>query len=481
VTYNDINILIGARDAASGVLTRVGQRIRGFASSIFSLKGMLLAGLGGYGMTQILRNSLAAYGEEEQAVAKLSGVLRATGNAAGFTAEQLQEHASALQKMTTFGDEAILGAQSLLATFKEVKGETFTQATQAILDLSAVMEQDLKSSALMVGKALQDPVRGITALRRAGVSFNEEQQKTIKNLAETGRLAEAQEMILAELKSEVGGVANAMSKTATGAMQQFKNAAGDVFEKLGQALAPAIVMLANLVSQAMPAISSAFESVGNNIALACAYIETALDGWALHMDLVKAATRIFVDTVTREFQRLYKQSIQDTSNFLAKFGVAAKGLISGQTVEETIEAFKIIDQSYRDYFSEEEMGRLTEAELTHLKAFEEALAKVKNHYELNLPKAFEQFKFDLSLPVLKMDPTSEDVLREHTKALKNEPLVSRFLTRQPGSTVNVSNAWSKNERKLGELKVESRKHNVLLERLIQVVRDQNGTTLVYGG
>jgi hypothetical protein len=63
------------------------------------------------------------------------------------------------------------------------------------------MGTDMKGAAIQVGKALQDPVHGISALRRVGVNFNESQVETIKKLVETGQAAKAQGLILAELNT----------------------------------------------------------------------------------------------------------------------------------------------------------------------------------------------------------------------------------------------------------------------------------------
>jgi hypothetical protein len=361
VANEAINIVVAARDAASGVLARVGHGIRGLGASIFSIKGLLLTGLGGYGLTRILQSSLRAWGEQEQASAKLAGVLRATGGAAGFSAKQLEDHASALQKSTVYADEAIINAQAILSTFKEVRGDTFRRATESILDLSAVMGTDLAASAKMVGKALQDPAKGLTALRKAGVSFDEQQQKTIKGLAETGRLAEAQAMILAELRGKVGGVAEAMGNTATGSMQKFKNQLGEIGERIGQKMIPIFVVLADAVDKSLSYISGRFEDEGNNIGIACAYIQTALDGWIAHMGLVGTYATVMVDTFNRELKRVREGEIDDWSNAFAKLWVM---LTQGFATEHpnVRNAFKIIDQSYRNS-AEKLRNTLTEVEL----------------------------------------------------------------------------------------------------------------------
>ncbi|MEA3340116.1 MAG: phage tail length tape measure family protein, partial [Chloroflexota bacterium] len=106
------------------------------------------------------------YTVQEQAERKLAAVIRATGQAAGFTAGDMETMASSLQDVTTFGDEAILGMQSMLLTFKSIQGDALERTTELALDLSAAFGQDLQSSALQLGKALEDPKTGLTALRR---------------------------------------------------------------------------------------------------------------------------------------------------------------------------------------------------------------------------------------------------------------------------------------------------------------------------
>jgi len=183
------------------------------------------------------KESLEAFNKQQKAVAKLNAVLKATGRAAGFTSKQLQEQARDLQQITTFGDETIINMQALLATFKQINGVNFQRAQKAILDMSAVLDQDLKSGAIQVGKALNDPVKGITALSRVGVSFTQVQKDMIKSFMEGNNIAQAQAVILKELEGEFGGASEAMAKTFGGQMSQMKNAWGDFKEELGGAIA----------------------------------------------------------------------------------------------------------------------------------------------------------------------------------------------------------------------------------------------------
>lgn len=188
--------------------------------------------------------------EAEKQTAKLNAVLLATKGVSGQTVASLEAHASALQKVTAFEDDTIKGAQAVLLTFKKIGGETFPQATEAALDLATVFEGDLKGAAMMVGKALEDPIKGITALSRAGVSFTADQKEMIKSLVATGDAAKAQALILAEIQSQVGGSARAVGNTAEGAIAQFRNAMGDLAEEVGSVLLPAVKALTAGIRQA---------------------------------------------------------------------------------------------------------------------------------------------------------------------------------------------------------------------------------------
>lgn len=168
--------------------------------------------------------------EAEKVQAQLLARIKDTGGAAGRTIDQLGQQAEDLQKLTVFDDEAIGSAQAMLLTFKEIQGVQFDKAVEATLDLSTAMGTDLNSAALMVGKALNDPVKGLSAMSRAGVQFSKDQEELIKKLVETGDKAKAQEIILAELGSQMGTAAEAARDTLGGALQALQNSFDNLLE-----------------------------------------------------------------------------------------------------------------------------------------------------------------------------------------------------------------------------------------------------------
>lgn len=212
---------------------QVDKSTKRIKQTLSSWKGAIAGAFAGIGFATAVRAIVANTIESENAVRQLEARIKSTGAAAGLSSEQLQTFATELQKVTTFGDDAILAMQGVLLTFTSIKGDVFRDATRAILDLSIAMGQDLQSSAVQLGKALNDPVKGITALSKIGVAFTEDQKKLIKAFVEVGDVASAQRVILNELRVEFGGAAEAASNTFGGALAQLQNAFGDLLEGKG--------------------------------------------------------------------------------------------------------------------------------------------------------------------------------------------------------------------------------------------------------
>jgi phage-related minor tail protein len=217
---------------SSRSLKTLEQNSQRTAKALGAATGILVGFVTGRGFSKIVEATV----KQEQAIAQLEAAIASTGNASGRSSEQLQAYASELQRIGVEGDEAVLGVQSLLLTFKQIEGDTFDRTTRAVLDLSVAMNQDLKSSAVQLGKALNDPIANLGALSRTGIQFAEDQKELIKQLAATGRVAEAQAIILTELESQFGGSAAAARNTLGGALKALQNNFGDLFEASGPGL-----------------------------------------------------------------------------------------------------------------------------------------------------------------------------------------------------------------------------------------------------
>lgn len=203
------------------------------SASINKLKGAFM-GLGsvvaGLGITAAFKKMVDNTARQQAALVQLNTTLNSTQFAAGKTADELTRTAAELQKVTKFGDEAIIEMQALLLTFKDIKGDNFDRTTEAVLDMATAMNVDLKSATIQLGKALNDPARNLSALTRSGIQFNEQQTEMIKQMQASGDMAGAQAVILAELESQFGNSAKAARDTLGGALAGLSNAWNDLFE-----------------------------------------------------------------------------------------------------------------------------------------------------------------------------------------------------------------------------------------------------------
>lgn len=259
-----------------GVSKDAESRVKSFGTAVGSLAA---AFAGGAFFQSVIANTI----ESEDALAQLNATIKSTGGAAGLSSDELVAMAQGLQQVTTFGDDAIISMQSQLLTFTKIGKEAVPAATEAIIDLATKMGGDLKGAAVQVGKALNDPVAGISALSKVGVSFTDDQKAVIESLVETGDVAGAQKIILAELAVEFGGSARAARDTFGGALTSLKNSMGDLLEGSGGNLNDAKTAVEDLNKAISdPAVKDAFATITAgilNVAAAAAGALPALTGF----------------------------------------------------------------------------------------------------------------------------------------------------------------------------------------------------------
>lgn len=177
-----------------------------------------------------------AWGEHEEALAKLNSVIKSTGAESWTSMQHLTGVAESLQEVTTYGDDTIETMQGVLLGFRNITGKNFDEATKAALDMATIMKMDLTSAAQTVGKALDNPVLGLDSLSRQGFKFTQTEKDMMKAMVEAGNLAGAQQIILDELAKTYGGASVAVGETATGLKVRLKNAIGDVNEEIGRSI-----------------------------------------------------------------------------------------------------------------------------------------------------------------------------------------------------------------------------------------------------
>jgi len=218
-----------------GPLGGVASRLTAFGSII----GNTGVAVGGFiGVTSALSfamvKAVRLFDQFERQQLTTEAVLKATGHAAGKSAEDIEDLAQSIALATLASRQEARAAATQLLTFKSVAGDTFDRTLRLAQDLAASGFGTLTTSTVQLGKALEDPEQGLTALRRVGVSFSSQQRKIIRNFVDTGRVAEAQNEILKAVEEQVGGAGAAGGAGLAGAYDTLTEQTGILLERWGK-------------------------------------------------------------------------------------------------------------------------------------------------------------------------------------------------------------------------------------------------------
>lgn len=249
-----LNIIFGAdTKQLDRALGGVAKRLRETADNLNGLGQNLSLGLTAP-IAAFAGLATKSFVDSAKAIAQVEAAVKSTGGAAGKSVDGLAKMASELQRVSLFDDDEILqNVTANLLTFTNVAGTEFDRAQQAVLDLSTRLGTDLTSATVQVGKALNDPIKGVTALGRAGVQFTAQQKELIATLVESGDVAGAQAVILGELETQFGGAAAAAANADP--YTQLANEIGNLAEEFGGIINDALKPLLALIREVVDEVS----------------------------------------------------------------------------------------------------------------------------------------------------------------------------------------------------------------------------------
>ena len=249
----------GAIAAVQGPLGPVAGRISSIGAIIGRVNPLTLGLLAAFtAVGVVLGKFISAGSKAESQLLKLEALLRATGGASRQTAQDIEALAVSIGRNTLASVQGARDAAGVLLTFKSISGDTFGEVLKLSQDLAAVGFGSIKTAALQLGKALEEPEIGLSALRRVGVSFTEEQKEQIKVLSLTGRQQEAQALIIKALKEQVGGAGVGAAGGLAGAFDTLGENITLFFEKaeagkiIVKSLTTIVQGLANVFAKFIP-------------------------------------------------------------------------------------------------------------------------------------------------------------------------------------------------------------------------------------
>ena len=245
------------------------------------LRGTMATAFGGaaigavYKGAQAIKNfatgSVAAAVEARKADDRITAIAKSMGlldTTLGGSTQRLSDFATNLQATSGVSDETIKQGQALILTFSNIaktageQGGMFDRATAAAVDLSAAGFGSVEGASKSLGKALQDPVKGITALGRQGVSFTAAEKEKIKALVESGQILKAQTIIMKAVENQVGGTAAA---TMT-AGDKMRVAFDEFQETVGKAVLPGLEKVQLFIAEkVVPALETFVNYIRTNV------------------------------------------------------------------------------------------------------------------------------------------------------------------------------------------------------------------------
>jgi hypothetical protein len=224
---------------ASKQTEKFGKDVKTVANGV---KGAIV-GLGAAVVTGFIGDWIDAAEKARQADQRLEQVAKTMNLFGGdlpAVTSRMKEFSESLEISTGVQAEQVKQVQATLLTFKQIgksaddAGGIFDRTTEAALDLAAAGFGSVEGNAKQLGKALENPLKGLTALTRAGVTFTNKEQAKIKALVQSNQLSKAQAMILSAVEKQVGGVAEATGLSSA----KLSNAFGQITDEIGAHFLP---------------------------------------------------------------------------------------------------------------------------------------------------------------------------------------------------------------------------------------------------
>jgi hypothetical protein len=253
--------LTAATQGAQGSLQTLEGKVSGVANGIKKAVGALGLALGFSAIVNGFKDAVLAAETAKSANDRIDSIAKSMNEFGGQTkktTDRIKKFAEDQELLVAVDATVIKATQAKLLTFRnltktaDVMGGSFDRATMAAIDMAAAGFGEAESNATQLGKALNDPIAGITALNRAGIQFTEDQKALIKSLVDSGDVLSAQDIILKEVENQVGGTAAATAD----ASDKMKIAFNEVSETLGAALLPALENLTDWFISILPEIDN---------------------------------------------------------------------------------------------------------------------------------------------------------------------------------------------------------------------------------
>ena len=328
-----IDILLKARDQASG-------EIKGVSGALDSLAGVangaLTVGLATAAAGFVALGAATAFSIEqalgnEKIQASLAQAIKASGGAAGITAEAANDLAQQFVGLAGGTDDAILAIETIGIRAGTISAKEMPAFIQSTLDLGAVMG-DTSAAATLLARAQEDPLAALGKLQRAGIIFSEDLKEQIKTMVDAGDTAGATALLMGRVAEATGGAAAANAATLSGQWEIMKGKMGEAAETVGMALLPILHDLFDkIIAPAIPIVENMAKVLAANVPAALAATQAAAGPVVAALQpIIDAALRMVA--TFQESMPMIEQTVKDMAAFvLAEINMLSPTLIANVT------------------------------------------------------------------------------------------------------------------------------------------------------
>ncbi|ELP8149143.1 phage tail tape measure protein [Vibrio cholerae] len=219
-------LLPGPLGQVGGHLDNLTDNVGGLGAKWTLVAGSVAVAIGA------MTAGLPTLAETERRLLQQEQLIKATGYASGYTAQELDELARSVAMNTLTSTQEAAKAIGVMLSFRAVMGSTFREAIMLSQDIASVWGTDMSGVAENLGEALNDPINGLTVLGSYGVNFTQTQKDMVEQMTKTGDVAAAQGVILDELRLRFGGGASAEASGLVGTVDTFSQTWEEMLESL---------------------------------------------------------------------------------------------------------------------------------------------------------------------------------------------------------------------------------------------------------
>jgi hypothetical protein len=450
---------LGIRVDASGAITvldKFGHKVDEVAGKTNKLEETLKSAAEAFAAMEFGKKLLEETVAAQDAMTDLASAVAATGGGAGKTTAELARLADEIQETTRFSHVAAEQAEALALSFTNIRGDQMKEVLEIATNLATRLKMDLVSAMDMVGRALQDPARGLTLLQRSLRLFTEDQIKAIQLMAETGDTAGAQAAILSALEARYNGAAAAAKGNLGGALATLKNDFNDLFQVSASGAAPVnnllheidavVVMLKPHMDTLVAALEAgtvawiAYKAAMASVAVVQAIVAAgALDIVAVVAAIVALTAgflvfkKIMADT-RAELEKFAGKTLENDAQLRKALGIDKPDTPPPGTLNSSRAADLRAQNEARVRSAKDEL-ELAKAELDIYGSQSDMLDKIKNKQDrINQDKDAElQFQKGM---INEQEKAAAQAANKQAEAIRNQAADLRFIKSQ------LDNIWS---------------------------------------